>query len=144
MTIPLGAVAYVDANALIYAVERLDPYATLLQPLWNAAKLGNARLISSQLLIVEALTGPLKAGNLPLADAYEQIFRSNDPHLLAVTPTVLRRAAHIRATHGLKTPDAIHAATALDAGCSMFVTNDAGFRRVAGLAAVILSEVLKS
>ena len=36
--------------------------------------------------------------------------------------------------------DALHAATALAAGCSLFVTNDTDFRRVPGLPAVILDD----
>jgi predicted nucleic acid-binding protein len=34
------------------------------------------------------------------------------------------RAARIRADHGLRTPDAIHAATALNSGAAGMVTND--------------------
>jgi predicted nucleic acid-binding protein len=40
----------------------------------------------------------------------------------------------------LKTPDAIHAATALLAGCALFVTNDPAFKRIAGLPVGLLSE----
>jgi predicted nucleic acid-binding protein len=50
----------------------------------------------------------------------------------------------LRANHNLKTPDAIHAATALAAGCVLFVTNDAGFRCVPGLPVAVLSEVAAS
>ena len=41
------------------------------------------------------------------------------------------------------TSDALHAATALNAGCVLFVTNDAGFRGVPGLPLVILDDLLK-
>jgi predicted nucleic acid-binding protein len=47
-----------------------------------------------------------------------------------MNPGIAARAAQIRATHGLRTPDAIHAATALQSGASGIVTNDAGFRRL--------------
>ncbi|WP_276752095.1 type II toxin-antitoxin system VapC family toxin [Chlorogloeopsis fritschii] len=57
---------------------------------------------------------------------------------------MLRQAANIRATTNLKTPDAIHAATALSISCNQFLTNDKGFRNVPGLPVVILSEVLTS
>jgi len=53
----------------------------------------------------------------------------------------LEIAADLRATTRLKTPDAIHAATALDAGCALFVTNDPAFRRVPRLNVAVLSEV---
>jgi predicted nucleic acid-binding protein len=56
---------------------------------------------------------------------------------------VLREAARLRATiAGLRAPDAIHAATALLSGCALFVTNDAGFKRVPGLPLVVLDDVI--
>jgi predicted nucleic acid-binding protein len=45
---------------------------------------------------------------------------------------------------GLRTPGALHAATALAVGCALFVTNDPGFRRITGLSLAALSEVLAS
>jgi predicted nucleic acid-binding protein len=48
--------------------------------------------------------------------------------------------ALIYAVEGI-TPDAIHAATALEARCSMYLTNDDGFRRVPGISPTILSDL---
>jgi predicted nucleic acid-binding protein len=62
--------------------------------------------------------------------------------LLPITQPILRQAAQLRATTKLRTPDALHAATALDAGCALFVTNDVGFRGVTGLPLVILDDLL--
>ena len=60
-----------------------------------------------------------------------------------ITQDVLREAARLRALiPGLKTPDAIHAATALVHGCALFVTSDVGFRRVPGLTLAILDDIL--
>ncbi|MEH2462958.1 MAG: PIN domain-containing protein [Nostoc sp.] len=56
----------------------------------------------------------------------------------------MRQAANFRATTNLKTPDAIHAATALSVNSNQFITNDKGFRNVCGLPVIILSEVLAS
>ena len=48
----------------------------------------------------------------------------------------------LRAQTGLKIPDALHAATALRASCALFITNDTDFRRIQGLPAVILDDLL--
>jgi len=74
----------------------------------------------------------------------------NEPHgtvdctairrLLPISRPILERALKLRATHRVRTPDAIHAATALIAGCTLFATNDPVFRRVSGLQAVILDD----
>ncbi|HLQ30400.1 MAG TPA: PIN domain-containing protein [Ktedonobacteraceae bacterium] len=42
----------------------------------------------------------------------------------------------------LKTPDALHAATAVLNDCALFVTNDSAFSRVGDLTVAILSEVI--
>ena len=62
--------------------------------------------------------------------------------LVPIARAVLERAAALRAATNLKTPDAIHAATALIEGCTLFVTNDALFRRVPGLNVTVLRDLL--
>jgi predicted nucleic acid-binding protein len=65
--------------------------------------------------------------------------------LIPISQTVLREAARLRAiTPTLRTPDAIHAATAITSGCTEFLTNDRQLRTVANLPVVILDEVLTS
>jgi len=77
-----------------------------------------------------------------LTTAYEQLFQSTEVRPLPITQAVLREAARLRASiPALRTPDAIHAATALLGGCALFLTNDGGFRRVPGLPLAVLDEV---
>ena len=52
-------------------------------------------------------------------------------------------AARLRAETGLAIPDALHAATALRAGCALFITNDTDFRRVQGLPIVVLDGLVE-
>ena len=78
-----------------------------------------------------------------LAADYEAVFQQGGIRTVPITQTILRAAARLRAsTAGLRTPDAIHAATAFVTGCKLFLTNDNGFRRVSGLNVAILDEVL--
>jgi predicted nucleic acid-binding protein len=63
--------------------------------------------------------------------------------LLDASYQVFADAARLRAETALKTPDALHAATALRAGCALFITNDTDFRRVQGLPIVVLDDLLK-
>lgn len=91
--------------------------------------------------ILEILEVPLRNENTILIDTYEQLL-SSQVSLVPIRQTILKSAAQLRATTNLRTPDAIHAATALDANCTLFLTNDGGFRNVPNLAVVILNEVL--
>jgi uncharacterized protein len=51
-------------------------------------------------------------------------------------------AARIRATHRLRTPDALLAATAIHAGATAFITNDQVFERVDAFKTVLLDSFL--
>jgi predicted nucleic acid-binding protein len=128
--------------ALIYTVERYPAYFPLLEPLWRTAHTGTIEIVSSELTLMEALVGSLKSGNTTLERAFEQALLGTDMRLLPITQAILREAARLRATTKLRTPDALHAATAQQAGCVLFVTNDVGFRGVASLPLVILDDLL--
>jgi predicted nucleic acid-binding protein len=63
-------------------------------------------------------------------------------NLIPIERNILVVATKLRVKYKLKTPDAIHAATAQSIGCNRFITNDKGFRNIAGLPTLILSELL--
>jgi predicted nucleic acid-binding protein len=140
LTLPASGAVYVDANAVIYAVEKIEPYCSLLEPLWQAAQAGSSQIVTSELTWLETLTRPLRDGNSTLEALFRGFLSAGEVQLVPATLALWEHAAHLRAV-GLRTPDALHAATALGAGCVLFVTNDPGFRRVAGLPIVLLSEV---
>jgi predicted nucleic acid-binding protein len=145
LTPPAAGVAYVDTHALIYRVERIESYLTASEPLWGALDAGLAQVATSDLTLLEVLVKPLRDSNSPLVNLYRNVLLGTvGLNCLPVSRTVLESTATLRADHNLKTPDAIHAATALAAGCVLFVTNDAGFRRVPGLPVAVLSEVAAS
>lgn len=116
----------------------------LLAPLWLKLQAGEIEIVSSELILMETLVLPLRNSNSILINAYEQLLISSEMRLIPISQSILRQAANLRATSNLKTPDAIHAATALSVSCNQFLTNDKGFRNVPGLPVVILSEVLAS
>jgi predicted nucleic acid-binding protein len=126
----------------MYSVEKHSVYWPLLQPVWLAAKAKTIEIVSSDLTLMESLVGPLKSGDSALANTYEQLFQQAQTRLLPITQPILREAARLRATTKLRTPDAVHAATAQQASCVLFVTNDAGFRGLASLPVVILDDLL--
>jgi predicted nucleic acid-binding protein len=143
LTLPATGSVYFDTNPVIYSVEKHPAYWPLLQPVWQAAAAKAIEIVSSDLVLMETLVGPLKSSNSALVQTYEQLFQQNQTRLLPITQPILRRAASLRATSGFRTPDAIHAATALDASCALLLTNDAQFRSLTGLNVVILGDLLK-
>lgn len=143
LTLPGEGSVYVDTNVIIYSVEKIEPYDTLLQPLWQASHDGQFIVVSSELVVLETLVKPLKASDRLLEKAFRQLlFTSKDVQLVPISLPILEKSAHLRAATGLKSPDAIHAATSLASGSMLFVTNDPEFKRVAGLPVVVLQELL--
>jgi predicted nucleic acid-binding protein len=102
---------YLDANSIIYSVEKHPIYWPLLEPVWRAA-VGNAiEIVSSDIALMETLVGPLKKKDAGLVQAYETLFQQAQTRLLPIAHSTLRAAAQLRSTTKLRTPDAIHAAT---------------------------------
>lgn len=145
LNLPTAGAIYLDASTVIYAVEKIEPYASILQPLWRMAAAGHISLVGSELLLVETLIKPVQNRDDLLEQAFrELLLNSREFKPLPITLAVLEAAVQLRASLGLKTPDAIHAATALLAGVQLFITNDPVFHRVAGLPVAILKEHLET
>ncbi len=141
---PESGPIYVDANAMIYRVERLEPYWSASSAIWDALDEGRCEVITSELTLLEVLVKPLREGNATLATLYREVLLTSRLSCIPVNREVLESAASLRASHRLKTADAIHAATALLSGVSIFLTNDSDFRKVEGLNVIILGEVAPS
>jgi predicted nucleic acid-binding protein len=142
LTMPISGRVYLDANCFIYSLEKVQPFAELLKRVWDAVYTGGIRLVSSELTLLEALVGPLQKADLVMAGDVRALLESPEVELIRVDRELLMDAATLRAKFGLKTPDAIHAATSLASGCKMFLTNDKDFQRVHDLQVTVLSEVV--
>lgn len=142
LVLPSSGPVYVDANVIIYRVEQITPYLQVTAPLWDALDSSKQQVITSELSILEVLVKPFQVGDIALVTLFRTVlYNTLGFTCLPITQQMLEDAAQLRAATGLRTPDAIHAATALKAGCTLFVTNDSAFRRVTGLPVVVLSEI---
>ncbi|AUT02520.1 VapC toxin family PIN domain ribonuclease [Nostoc sp. CENA543] len=136
---------YIDTVTIIYAVEQTPIYGMLLNPLWNNLQTGNLEVFTSELTLMETLVVPMRNSDTFLINAYERLLQSPQIQLVPISQAILKEAARLRAiTPSLRTPDAIHLATATALGCTQFLTNDRQLRTVSNLFIVILDEVLAS
>ncbi len=113
---------YIDSNVIIRLIESNDEN---LLYLIEQATADTCALLTSEFTLAEVLVGPLKSDDEELAKIYEALLTDGD--IITIVPVdrvILRRSAIIRAEHGNKGPDAIHVATAFEAGCRMFVSDD--------------------
>ena len=113
LIVPASGLVYVDTNAVIYHVEQLEPHYSAALPLWEAVDAGLAQVVTSELTLLEVLVKPLRDGNQQLVHLFEQVlYHTTGITTAPIDRTILEQAARLRATCQIKTPDAIHAATA--------------------------------
>jgi predicted nucleic acid-binding protein len=142
LNIPDGSRVYTDTSIFIYTIDKVPDYFTLLHPMWSKYQTDKIELMTSELTLTEVLVLPLKNSDSLRINAYEKLILASKLRPIAIDRVVLREAARLRSITNIKTPDAIHAATALINSCTIFLTNDRGFNRITGLPVVILSEIL--
>jgi predicted nucleic acid-binding protein len=137
LTLPDAGLIYLDANCLIYSVEHIEPYDLLLQQVWR-----RGGVMTSELALLEVLVKPFKAKDTLLQTSYRELLKAPEvKHLMPLTAEVLEQAARLRAEVNIKTPDAIHAASALIGEAVLFLSNDERFKRVSGLPFLYLNDV---
>ncbi len=123
-----------DACALIYRFEGAVKFRTAAMELMAqlSAQQTSVELAVSRLSVLECRVKPLREGNAALLKRYDDFFAS--VRIVELSAAVVDAATLLRARDGLKTPDALQAASALVASeRPVFVTADAGFAKVSGL-----------
>ncbi len=135
-------IAFFDASALIYLIEGREPFAARVRESLQILsdrfpKLGTA---VSRLSWLECRVGPMKNNDLTALGRYDVFFTRSDLVWVELDRDVVEPAAAIRVRHGLRTPDALQAASCLQLGPEhLMVTGDASFQKVGGLNVTTLS-----
>jgi predicted nucleic acid-binding protein len=133
----------VDTPVFIYFIEEHYQFLPLLEPFFIEVNEGRREIITSALTLLEVLVVPYRSGNHLLAERYEALLtRSRGLRVAEISRDHLRAAAQLRATTGVKTPDALQLAAAMAAGCVSFLTNDRDLPAIPGLRIVQLASYL--
>lgn len=132
----------VDTMLFVYHFEDNERFGPAAGRLLKAAEEGRCRLVSSVLALLEVLVVPKRHGRSELCRMYRDFFESF-PNLsvMPVETPVAEIAADLRAALGVRTPDALHLATALHAGAEAFVSEDRRIRGIEGIRVVSLEDV---
>jgi len=126
-----GSTVLLDTVILIYFLEKHPRFGNLANSCLNRIERGEILGVISTLLFTELLVRPYKTGNQNMVSGLISRlsnFRNLSVHPVDQQTSIL--AARLRAEYGLRTPDAIHAATALTAGADGIVTNDNHMKRI--------------
>lgn len=112
---------YLDTAPIVYSVERIAPYVQAVDAKLAASGLV---LVASELSRLECRVKPVRKGDAALLQEFDDFFAGNVAEIVMLSRGVIDLATEVRAQFGFKTPDAIHLAAAVFAGCDVFLTND--------------------
>jgi predicted nucleic acid-binding protein len=133
-----------DTNVFIYTLEENPRYVGLAKEVLAWVEQQGNLAVTSTITMTEVLVKPYKAPGVLAARLWIYGLLSTYPNLewVAVDLEIADLAARFRAHYGLKTPDALHAATAARSGATGLVTNDSSFQRVPAFETLTLDSLL--
>ncbi|MBU1188067.1 MAG: PIN domain-containing protein [Gammaproteobacteria bacterium] len=135
-------IIFFDASALIYLIEGQQPFADDVRAALKALQERHpgSRAALSRLSWLECRVGPMKHNDTSTLNLYDAFFARPDLIWVELTREVVELAAAVRVRHGLRTPDALHAACCLQLHAEhVILTGDSAFRRVSGLNVIVPS-----
>ena len=120
---------YADAGIIMRLIEGAakvrEPIKLRLEEIRSQRPL----ILTSRLSRLECRCKPLQNKRERLLQLYDTFFVGPEVKIVEIGKMVVEKATEVRASFGFKTPDAIHAATAILAGVSEFWTADKDFLR---------------
>ena len=137
-----AVIIFLDACIIIYQVEAVPAFHEKVRSAVSGilAEHPGSRFSVSRLSLLECLIKPVRERNTSIIERYRSFFAASDLAIVEIGPQVIDRAIMLRADTGLRTPDAIQAASALNLPePSIFITGDRAFSRVPGLKSHIIS-----
>jgi len=140
----MGRFIGLDTSILIYHLEDHPRFAKPAQKLLERIERGSDQGVFSIIGMIELLTGVKSKQRPDLAQDYKLLL-AHFPNfdIYGIDERIADIASDLRATYKIKTPDAIHLATAIAKQAKIFVTNDRALKKVKEIRVVTLSELIK-
>ncbi len=115
---------YWDTMLFIYWLEDHPEYARRVDAIRSRMNERNDQLITGAFTFGEVLAGAYRKGTPQLAEETRRLLRNTVAEVVPFTLETADRYARIRGTPGITPADAIHLASAAQAGTDLFLTND--------------------
>ncbi len=104
---------------------------------------GSIRVVTSVITLSEVLVKPLRDGDTQLAQQYRDILLNVEGlTLVEVSVAIAEKVAQLRSQYSLRTPDAVHIATALQSGATALLTNDIRLPVLPNLQMLVLDKLI--
>jgi len=132
-----------DTSIFIYQLESNPIYVGLTDGIFRWLEQPNHAGITSTITMTELLVPAYRgAGEVQVNEFYALLVTYPNLDWIAPDLNIADMAARIRALHRLRTPDALQAATAVQAQATGLLTNDTVFERVAAFETMVLDRLL--
>ncbi len=115
---------YWDSMLFLYWLEDNPQYARRVDAVRSRMEQRRDQLITGAFTFGEVLAGAYRKGVPQLADEMRRLLRNTVSEVVPFTLETADRYARIRGTPGITPSDAIHLASAAQAGTDLFLTND--------------------
>ena len=119
---------YWDTMLFAYMLESHPEHGARVREILGHMVRRRDTLVTSVFTVGEVLTGPYKRGALEMVARTKELLRPPVVELLPFDATTAERYAQLRATLRVYPADAIHLASAAQAGVDLFLTNDRALR----------------
>jgi uncharacterized protein len=124
------SLVYWDTMLFIYWLEAHPQHAKQVERIHERMTLRGDQLCTGVFTLGEILTGAYKAGRTTDVQQIREYFESGAVRLLAFNTETADRYARIRAQYRVSPADAIHLATASVTRVDVYLTNDAGLKKL--------------
>jgi predicted nucleic acid-binding protein len=115
---------YLDSNIVIYLIEQSPPFGMRTTGRITALRAAGDAIAASDLTRMECRSNAVAAADQVTLGLYDAFFGQAVARLMPLSTAVVDRATGIRGRYRFKTPDSLHLAAAIEAGCQVFLTND--------------------
>ena len=131
-----------DSNILIYLLGTSGPLADAAARIVDAIDAGTTEAVLSTVGLTEILAGPARAGDAAAFELTADALRDLLIRVVSLDQATAEDAAWIRGSLGIGLEDAVHLASARNAGATAFVTNDRRLRSIPRLEVVYLDDLV--
>lgn len=134
---------FLDTAPVIYFVERNPQYFIITEAIFQKIDSGQMRAVTSSITLAECLVIPIHQNNESLQQDFQDLI-TNGVHtqFQTINQAVGILGAQLRAQYNLTLADALQIASAIEAGCDTFLTNDVKLKRVSELPVLVLADFI--
>ncbi|MGD8589401.1 MAG: PIN domain-containing protein [Chromatiales bacterium] len=133
MNIPKHSRILLDTVALIYFLEGNPRYVQQAEKVFAQIEAGILHGLMANLVFAELLVPFYRTGDPKQATGLvNRLLSFRNLEVIAMNHEISMEAARLRAQYDLRTPDAIHAATAVVSKATGILTNDKRFKALTG------------